>query len=76
MTQKPRRGRPPIGSDRTKSQSILPRLLRSEKDGFSQAAEIAGVPLTVWIRERLRSAARRELLDSSRDVPFLNAGAD
>lgn len=72
MAKKPRRGRPPLGSDRTKSESLLLRLLPSEKRGFAAAAMIAGIPLTVWIRERLRRAAIRELEEVGRTIPFLD----
>jgi hypothetical protein len=42
-----------------------------EKKGFAQAAAVAGVPLAVWMRERLRRAARRELGEAQKEVPFL-----
>ena len=44
---------------------------RREKEGFAAAAEVAGVPLAVWMRERLRRAAREELEGAGRGVPFL-----
>ncbi len=69
---KKRRGRPPKRSDDVKSESILLRLDQSEKDGFSQAARIAGVPVSIWMRERLRTACRRELAGAGEPVPFLN----
>jgi hypothetical protein len=43
-----------------------------EKEGFAAAAELAGAPLSVWMRERLRQAAARELGEAEREVPFLN----
>lgn len=42
-----------------------------EKEAFQQAASLAGIPLSTWIRERLRRAARIELEDAGRPVPFL-----
>jgi hypothetical protein len=71
-TKKRGRGRPRKGSSQTKSESVLLRLEPREKQGFSDAAEIAGAPLAVWMRERLRSAAVRELSDAGREVPFLD----
>ncbi len=71
MKQKPRRGRPPVEPSHTKSESLLLRLSSAEKQGFAEAAALAGVPLTVWIRERLRLAATKELEDAARSVPFL-----
>ena len=47
------------------------RLQPEEKEAFGQAAEIAGVPLSAWVRERLRWAARRELDEAGKPVPFL-----
>jgi hypothetical protein len=42
-----------------------------EKRGFTEAAELAGIPLAVWMRERLRQVAKDELEKSGREVPFL-----
>jgi len=66
------RGRPPKGSAETKSESLLLRLDPGEKQGFADAARLAGVPLSVWIRERLRKIAARELSDAGQEVVFLN----
>ncbi len=65
-----RRGRPPKGSDAIKSESILLRLEQREKKSFLDAATIAGTPLTVWIRERLRRLAGDELVQAGRENPF------
>ena len=70
-TKKARLGRPPKGSGLTKSESILLRLDPGEKKGFGDAAQFAGVPLTVWIRERLRQMARKELEVAGMPVAFL-----
>ena len=37
------------------------RCVESEKQAFRAAAEAAGLPLSGWIRERLRRVARKEL---------------
>ena len=66
-----RRGRPPLGSDKTKSEYLDIRLELAEKDSFKAAAELAGVPLATWVRERLRRAARRELEEANQPIPFL-----
>jgi hypothetical protein len=50
------------------------RVLRAEKEAFQKAAELAGVALSAWVRERLRSAARRELTEAGQQVPFLKTG--
>lgn len=70
-TKKTRRGRPRKGSGLAKSESVLLRLQPSEKVGFAEAAIIAGAPLTVWMRERLRIAASKELGAVGREIPFL-----
>lgn len=66
-----RRGRPPKGSDKVKSIRLDMRLHETEKEAFRSAAELAGLDLSAWIRERLRRAAREELREAGRDVPFL-----
>jgi hypothetical protein len=68
-----RRGRPPKGSADVKSESILLRLDRGEKRGFAHAARLAGIPLSAWIRERLRRVARNELEEANVTIPFLPA---
>jgi hypothetical protein len=66
-----RRGRPPKGSGETKSESILLRLDPGEKLGFTDAARLAGLPLSGWIRERLRKMALKELQEAGEPVAFL-----
>jgi hypothetical protein len=67
-----RRGRPRKSSGETKSETVLLRLDTREKQGFTEAAKVAGVPLSVWMRERLRRAAIRDLEEVGRAIPFLN----
>jgi len=47
------------------------RLSRDERDAFTQAADLAGIPLSSWVRERLRLAAIRDLEAAGRSVPFI-----
>jgi len=58
-------------SDRTEI-----RLSEQEKQAFQMAADLSGIPLSAWMRERLRSAARRELIDAGQKVPFLQIKAE
>jgi hypothetical protein len=44
-----------------------------EKEAFSQCAALAGIPLSIWIRERLRLAAIHELEAAGRTIPFVKA---
>lgn len=71
MTTKPLRGRPPLDSEQAKSQSLLLRLSAAEKQGFTDAAAVAGLPLTAWMRERLRRVATKELEGAARPIAFL-----
>ena len=54
-----------------KTETLLIRLTADEKDGFLTAAELVGIPLSSWVRERLRLAAIRELESANRPVPFV-----
>jgi hypothetical protein len=47
------------------------RLEQAEKEAFQSAAQLAGLELSGWIRERLRTLARKELENAGRKVPFL-----
>lgn len=69
---KKNRGRPRKRVHSTKSASVLLRLEPSEKQGFAQAAALAGAPLAVWMRERLRRVAASELREAGRAIPFLD----
>jgi hypothetical protein len=54
-----------------KDQTIQIRLTSSEKSGFVEAAALAGIPLSSWVRERLRLTAIRELESAGRKIPFV-----
>ena len=54
-----------------KTLTIQIRLTPAEKDGFEQAAELAGIPLSSWVRERLRLAAIRDLESAGQRIPFV-----
>jgi len=41
-------------------------------DEFQQAAELAGIPLSSWVRERLRLAAIRDLESAGQKIPFVS----
>lgn len=66
-----RRGRPPKDPDKVKGLRLDMRLDEHEKEGFRMAAEMAGLELSAWIRERLRKVARKELEDAGKKVPFI-----
>jgi len=54
-----------------KREVVIVRLSSAEKAGFREAAELAGVGLSTWIRERLRRTAIRELEELGRVAPFI-----
>jgi uncharacterized protein (DUF1778 family) len=70
-TRKNRGGRPRKGSGKIKGIRLDMRLQDAEKEGFRAAAELAGLDLSAWIRERLRRVAREELEQAGQVVPFL-----
>lgn len=54
-----------------KSETLKLRVSPEEKKGFQDAARLAGIPVSSWIRERLRLAAIRELEGAGYPVPFI-----
>jgi uncharacterized protein (DUF1778 family) len=52
-------------------QTLKLRMDAAEKQAFSDAANVAGIPVSTWMRERLRRAAARELGEVSRPIAFL-----
>lgn len=51
------------------------RVTEDEKAGFEAAADLAGITVSAWVRERLRRAAIEELRGARQDVPFLDRSA-
>ncbi len=56
-----------------KSENMLIRVQSEEKEAFRQAAEIAGLPLSAWVRERLRRVTVRELEEAGQPISFIRA---
>ncbi|MBF9252161.1 hypothetical protein I2I11_02535 [Pontibacter sp. 172403-2] len=54
-----------------KENQILIRVSALEKEGFERAAEIAGIGLSAWARQKLRSAAIQDLQNIGEKIPFL-----
>jgi hypothetical protein len=69
-TQPKRRGRPPKSSDQLQTEYLDVRLTVTEKEAFKNAAELAGMPVSMWVRQRLRKAAIKELEDAGRPTVF------
>jgi hypothetical protein len=54
-----------------KGQVLQIRLTEEEKQGFQLAADLSGIQLASWARERLRLAAIRDLESAGQRVPFV-----
>ena len=54
-----------------KSEFLKIRLEPEEKEAFEDAANFAGISLSAWIRERLRTMARKELDEAGEHIAFL-----
>jgi len=66
-----KRGRPKKDPSETKGDYLEVRLDPAEKRAFRSAAGAAGLPLSAWVRERLRRIARHELEEIGLPIPFL-----
>jgi hypothetical protein len=67
-----KRGRPPLDLNQSKAEYLEVRLGAAEKQAFKDAADLAGLALSSWVRERLRRVARKELDEAGRPVAFLH----
>jgi hypothetical protein len=54
-----------------KTETIQIRISEVEKQGFVAAADLAGIPISSWVRERLRLAAIRDLESAGLKIPFV-----
>jgi uncharacterized protein (DUF1778 family) len=59
-------------TEQPKAEIIQIRLTPSEKTGIAQAAALAGISVSSWVRERLRLAAIRDLESAGLRVPFVD----
>jgi hypothetical protein len=64
-------GRPPKDPGELRNEDLLVKLKADEKEAFKDAADLAGVSLSTWVRERLRRVAVRELQEAAHPVAFL-----
>jgi uncharacterized protein (DUF1778 family) len=65
----PQTGRPKSAD--AKNTTIEFRLSDLEKQAFQDAADLAGIGLSTWVRERLRRSAIKELEDAARPIAFI-----
>lgn len=54
-----------------KTMTLQIRLQPAEKEAFEKAAELSGIALSAWVRERLRAAAIRELEGAGQTAAFV-----
>ena len=66
-----KRGRPPGVTGKAKAQTVQVRMSDAEKLAFGVAADLSGLSLSSWMRERLRRAATGELREAGKPVAFL-----
>jgi predicted HicB family RNase H-like nuclease len=71
-----KKGRPPKRADELHSESLLVRVEARERQAFQDAARAAGMPLSAWVRERLRRSATRELKLASLPIAFRASSSD
>ena len=62
-------GRPPKA--KKKSEYLDIRIGADEKQTFKDAAALAGIPVSTWVRERLRRSAIKELEEAGQPIAFL-----
>lgn len=71
MAEKQQSGRPAKADRNRRTRYLQVRVTDPEKQAFDAAAELAGQELSVWVRQRLRSHAQRELENAGQKVPFI-----
>jgi uncharacterized protein (DUF1778 family) len=59
-----------------KTSNVQIRLSQAEKQAFEKAAQLSGISLSSWVRERLRRTAIIELREAGLAIPFLEGFAD
>ena len=68
-----KQGRPPKLASQVRRHYLQVRVNSAEKAAFDAAADLAGLALSAWLRERLRLAARTELAAGGQTAPFLRS---
>jgi predicted HicB family RNase H-like nuclease len=66
-----KRGRPPKNQNDLRNEDLLVKLKADEKEAFKNAADLAGISLSSWVRERLRQVAIKELQSAAHPIAFL-----
>lgn len=69
-----RLGRPK--KSKTRNKLLAVRVTGIERQTFEKAADLAGIALSAWARERLRLAAIRDLEAAGYQIPLLEPRAE
>ena len=64
------------GSGNRREGLLQVRVGDAEKEAFEAAADLSGLALSAWVRERLRSVAARELQAAGMPVAFLDTAKE
>jgi antitoxin component of RelBE/YafQ-DinJ toxin-antitoxin module len=67
---KKKTGRPPTPEGQLKNHYLQVRIDESESHAYHAAAALAGLPLSGWVRLRLRETAAKELKKAGKEVAF------
>ncbi len=54
-----------------KDRKVIFKASEQEETAFKKAAELSGLTLSAWIRNKLRIEAKKELLEAGKEVDFL-----
>jgi hypothetical protein len=58
--------------DMKRENHLLVRLSDKEKEGIEMSAKLSGITMSAWARQKLRSAAVKELREADMQIPFLD----
>lgn len=64
-------GRPRKAASDKHSAVVPLRLKATEREAFQKCADLSGISLSSWVRERLRLSAIRQLESAGISVPFV-----
>ena len=64
-------GRPKAAPGQARTELLKVRMTPDERRSFERAAEIAGIGVSAWMREKLRRVAARELEQAGELAAFL-----
>jgi hypothetical protein len=69
-TMNAKRGRPAMSDPDRKARYLQVRVTDAELETFGVAADIEGMAVSAWVRNRLRAAAKKELAAAGKEAPI------